>query len=116
MTEFLGKTKSGRSWREPESIERASNKNVSRGSGSKKWDAKVKEREEAKQRKMLFQEALLSHQAEVAAIKKRRAEKKQRRIDNTLKNTIVQRITNSRKVKRMKRNQRKSISLSKVAI
>lgn len=116
MTEFLGKTKSGRSWKEIDGIERSSNKIVSRGSATKKWSLKVKEREEAKQQKILSQEALLIHQGEVAAIKKRKAEKKQRRIANTLKNTIVQRITNSRKVKRMKRNQRKSISLSKVAI
>jgi len=85
---------------------------VSRGVGKLSWEQKQAARQEASLQKLQMQSHQEMYSAKQEMEKKKRALKAKRKLENQLKSTITQTITNSGKLKRLSKRQRKSIRSS----
>jgi len=101
-----GKPKSGRLWKTPG--KKTSNK-IAVKSLHQSWTVRSKERAEKLSVKN-FQNELKAQAADEKLQKRKRIEEqKKRKEENILKSEIVQKVTNSRKIKKMKKKQLRQI-------
>ncbi|KAL5477958.1 hypothetical protein EMCRGX_G024824 [Ephydatia muelleri] len=101
-----GIPKSGRFWRTPGT---RSNSKIALKSLKTPWSKRQKEREEKKILKLYQQQLKEAKQKEKEEKKRRIEEHKARREENKKKAEIVQKITNSKKLKRLSKKQFKMI-------
>ena len=107
MTKFLGRWKSGRTWKS--AGEKSSKKTVSRGVGLKSWDKKLKERQLLK----LEKAKRLEHDKAITSLRqeqrRQRELNKKKREENTKKAEITQTVSNIKKLGKMCKEKRKKL-------
>jgi len=101
-----GKPKSGRVWK---SQKNRLSSVINVKSLHKPWSVRTKERAEMLSVKKFQQELKEAAEQEKQAKKLRREENLKRREENALKSEIVQKITNTAKIKKMKKKQLRQI-------
>ena len=107
MTKFLGRWESGRTWKS--AGEKSSKKIVSRGVGLKSWDEKLKERQLVKLEKV----KRLEHDKAMTSLRqeqrRQRELNKKKREENAKKAEVTQNISNTKKLRKMSKEERKKI-------
>ena len=106
---FLGRWKSGRTWKSTDSSVKSSSRIVSNGADKKSWDEKMAIRTEREHEKRLLKEIAEKKTLAKETVKAEREAGRLRREQNARISELKQTVTNMHKLKRMTKKQRANL-------